>query len=100
MSEEIKVETKEQCLCKNEFFRKFLVISLGTFTGAFCALSLFSALNKPPMPHPYAFHKYHKMHHGIMKDDRCDCGCHKKHKKHHEDFKKQHKSLEQKEIDD
>ena len=84
-------EKKTECFCKSEFFRKFLVVALGTFVGAFCALSLFFALNKPPMPPippmPYGpGYGYHQMH-------KCDCMHHKKMMmkkfiKHHKDFKK------------
>lgn len=55
MTDEIKIETKTEtcnCICKSEGFRNFLVVATGTFVGAFCALSLFAALNKPPMPYP------------------------------------------------
>lgn len=48
----IVVEEKHECLCQKKWFRKFLVIASGTFVGAFLALSLFAALNKPPMPMP------------------------------------------------
>ena len=48
-----KEEQKEcKCLCQNKYFKKFIVVSAGTFVGAFLALSLFAALNKPPMPAP------------------------------------------------
>ena len=55
MSDEIKeTEVKEcNCFCHSKGFRKFLTIALGTFVGVFCALSLFAALHKPPMPMPY-----------------------------------------------
>ncbi|MCR4881780.1 MAG: hypothetical protein K6A44_07510 [bacterium] len=56
MSEEIKkCEEKEEkccCLCKIikcETCKKFLIVTIGTFIGGFCALSLFAALHKPPM---------------------------------------------------
>ena len=52
MTEENKiqnVETKE-CFCKSKSFRKFLITALGSFVGVFCALSLFAALHKPPVP--------------------------------------------------
>ena len=53
MSEEKNVEKKEcDCLCKNENFKKFVVVATGSFVGVFCALSLFAALHKPPMPCP------------------------------------------------
>ncbi len=51
MTEEIKtVEVKNECFCQSKWFRKFLTTALGTFVGVFCALSLFAALHKPPMP--------------------------------------------------
>ena len=91
MTEENKIETvevKRECFCQSKGFRKFLVTALGTFVGVFCALSLFAALHKPPMPHcPFAkgpmmrpamhcHHHYghHRMHKGefyhkkMMKD--------------------------------
>ena len=55
MTDENKIveEQKEsKCLCQNKYFKKFIVISAGTFVGAFLALSLFAGLNKPPMPAP------------------------------------------------
>ncbi len=53
MTDENKiVEEKCDCLCKNKYFRKFIVVAAGTFVGAFFALSLFAALNKPPQPMP------------------------------------------------
>ena len=86
MSEENKEIQKEECFCKNKYFRNFLTISLGTFVGGFCALNLFTALNKPPMfpPAPY-FHKMHysQLHHGGFKKHDCDCKCHKKFMKKH-----------------
>ena len=56
MSDEIKTtETKEcNCFCRSEGFRKFLIVALGTFVGVYFALSLFTALHRPPvMPPPY-----------------------------------------------
>ena len=51
MSDENKIiEEKHECLCQNKYFKKFLIISVGTFVGAFLALSLFAALSKTPMP--------------------------------------------------
>jgi len=48
--EKIVIESKdEKCFCKSKGFRKFLTIALGTFVGVYCALSLFTALHKPPM---------------------------------------------------
>ena len=61
MSDEVKVtetiEKKEcKCFCKSKEFKKFLVVALGTFVGAYCALSLFAALHRPPMMPPQGFH--------------------------------------------
>ena len=58
MTEENKIEVKEEtckCICKSEWFRKTLVIALGSFVGVFSALSLFAALHKPPMMKPVPF---------------------------------------------
>lgn len=55
MSEENKIEVKEEtcnCICKSKGFRNFVVVATGSFVGVFCALSLFAALHKPPMPMP------------------------------------------------
>lgn len=53
MTDENKIiEEKHECLCQNKYFKKFVVITAGTFVGAFLAISLFAALNKPPMPVP------------------------------------------------
>ena len=46
--QEIKEEKK--CFCKSEEFKKFLIVTFGSFVGVFLALSLFAALHKPPMP--------------------------------------------------
>ena len=88
MTEEIKeTEIKEECFCKSKGFRKFLIVAGGSFVGVFCAISLFAALNKPPMPpvpmgpmppmaggygHHYMGHMKH------FKKHDCDCPCHKK----------------------
>ena len=75
---------------KSKGFRSFLVISLGSFVGVFCAMSLFCALHKPsvpPMPHFYGHH------YGISKH--YNHGFHKHHKKqfekYHKEFKKDFK---------
>lgn len=59
MTEEIKVENEKKCgcICQNKDFRMFLVIAAGSFAGVFCALSLFSALHKPPMMPPMGMHR-------------------------------------------
>lgn len=49
-------EEKEcKCFCKSEGFRKFIITAFGTFAGVYMALSLFSAIHKPPMPCPCHF---------------------------------------------
>ncbi len=49
-------EEKEcKCFCKSESFRKFLISALGTFVGAYMALSLFSAIHMPKTHYPYQF---------------------------------------------
>jgi len=64
MTDEIRVEDHHEhhheCLCQSKWFKKFLIVTLGTFTGAFLALSLFAALNKPPV---------------IIPMGGCPCGC-------------------------
>ena len=104
MSDEIKEINQEKCFCKSVGFKKFLVVSLGTFVGGFCAISLFAALNKPPMHpmHPMMYHGPKMGHHYIMKHHRmkkhdCDCPCHKKMmKKHFENSIESQKKLEEK----
>jgi len=55
MTDEIKNEEKEcKCFCKSEGFRRFLTIALGTFVGVYAALSLFTAIHRPPMMPPCA----------------------------------------------
>lgn len=103
MSDEIKEIKQEKCFCKSEGFRKFLVVSLGTFVGGFCAISLFAALNKPPMYPMIPMMRganmghHHMMHgHHIKKHD-CNCPCHKKmHKKQLENKIDIQKKLEEK----
>ena len=50
MCDENKTETTEQktCFCQNKYFKKFLVVALGSFVGVYLALSLFAACHKPP----------------------------------------------------
>lgn len=77
MTDENKIELKEEnckCFCQSEWFKKFLTKALAVFVGVYCALSLFAALHKPPMPPcPYGFgakmkpchckmHHFHKFH--------------------------------------
>lgn len=92
MSEEnvnvtVSQDNQCQCFCKSKGFRKFLTIALGSFVGVYCALSLFCALHKPPMPmHPVGgFYGHHHMikHHGG------DCPC----KKHMKKFIKEQKEF-------
>ena len=54
-----KEEAKEcKCFCRSEGVRKFFVVALGTFVGVYCALSLFAALHRPPMPCHMKYHRY------------------------------------------
>ena len=51
MTDENKiVEVKKECFCQSKWIKKFLITTSGTFVGVFCALSLFAALHKPPVP--------------------------------------------------
>lgn len=54
MTDEIRTEEEKQCkcFCQSKGFRKFLVVAAGTFVGVYLALSLFTAIHKPPMPAP------------------------------------------------
>ena len=98
MSEEIKEIKKQECFCKSEGVKKFAIVSLGTFVGGFCAISLFAALHKPPMPPmmPMLYGMKPPVHHMMqghhMKKHDCDCPCHKmmmkKHFEHKKDFQK------------
>lgn len=79
------VEIKHECWCQSKGFRKFLTIAGGTFVGVFCALSLFAALHKPPMPPcPFGHAKMMRppvhCHHHMMKFDKRggECFHHKK----------------------
>lgn len=90
MTEENKiVEVKKECLCQSKWFKEFITKTLAVFVGAFCALSLFAALHKPPMP-PCPFGHGPMMrpgmhcHHHFYKHAKC--GHHKKFEKR--DFKK------------
>ena len=48
-------EVRNVCFCQSEGVKRFLITALGSFVGVFCAICLFAALNKPPMPPcPYA----------------------------------------------
>ena len=87
-------ETKEPWYTiKSECFKKFLTVSAGTFVGVFLALSLYGAVNKPPIPDcafkkPMMHHEFQMPPHHQFKhcDDR-----HFHHKfKHHQGIKKHH----------
>ena len=72
MTEEQRCEDKKcDCICMSKDFRKFLIVTCGSFFGVFFALCLFHAINKPPMP-PYPPPYHH------------ECRCHR----HHGDFHK------------
>ena len=47
---EVQEIKEKKCFCKSEEFKKFLIVTFGSFVGVFLALSLFAALHKPPMP--------------------------------------------------
>ncbi len=81
MTDEIKTNDEQKCLCTSKGFRKFAVIALGAFVGVFCALCFFCALHKPPVMNPYfnpmmapygAYGPAYGHHH------HCNCPCHKK----------------------
>ena len=59
MSEENKIVEEKKCICQNETFRKILTIAVGTFIGVYCALSLFTAIHRPPMMPPMPAYGYH-----------------------------------------
>ena len=83
MTNENNIEVKNEtckCFCQSEWFKKFLTKALAVFVGTYCALSLFAALHKPPMPPcPFAkgpmmrpaMHCHHHHFHG-QKDFRRD----------------------------
>jgi len=84
MTEELNQENKEekQCVCKcfccSEGFRDFLKIALGSFVGVFLALTLFTALHKPPMPPCHFGHMMPPpIHHGHHFDRGRSCPFHK-----------------------
>lgn len=95
MTEELRHEHEHEhhheheCFCHSKGFRKFLIVALGSFVGVFCALSLFCALHKPPMPYgPYGA--------PMFAPHNCNCAHHKminkkdgerKEFKHKKDFK-------------
>ena len=105
MTEEIKTTNENKCFCQSPFFKKFSAITLGTFVGGFCAISLFAALNKPPIMPPMPMMMQKPGAHFMMYGHRgCDCPCHKKMMKKHFEKKaefykelKEKKNLENKE---
>ena len=105
---EVKVQQDKKCFCQSEGVRNFLIVSLGTFVGGFCAISLFAALHKPPMmPMMPMMHRAHMGHHHMMghhpmMKHNCDCPCHKKMMKKHFEKKAEFvkKMKEKKELGD
>lgn len=92
MSEEIRVEEHHhhECMCQSKGFRKFLVVAGGTFVGAFLAMSLFAALNKPPIIVPCPCGCQHMTRPAPCHFDRGFRGdCHKKMMKHRIDNDRQ-----------
>lgn len=90
MSEEMEINEKKEkeckCFCHSKGFKRFLTVALGTFVGVYCALCLFTALHRPPMPPqnfmpPVGIHNrcpYAMMQHHFDKADKGkDRGCHK-----------------------
>ena len=71
MSEEKfeKSEKECKCFCQSKYFKKFLVVALGSFVGVYLALCLFAACHKPPCAYNGGFGGHQKF----------DCPC-KKHK--------------------
>ena len=84
-NEETKVSTENKevkdsnctCLCAHPLTKKILTIALGSFIGCYCALSLFSAIHKPPIPKmppmglpPAQQMMYHPHHHSISDFER------------------------------
>ena len=73
------VKEEEKCFCKSEGFQKFIIVATGSFVGVFLALSLFTALQRPPMPpmHPQIpMAPIHRplpqpMHHHFKGEPRC-----------------------------
>lgn len=98
MSEELENTAREYCICKTKFFKKFLVIALGSFVGVFCALSLFCFTHRPPMHHMMNFPQ---MFPPVIIQQDGGCKCHKMMKRFHNDkeFKKEFDKM-QKEMED
>lgn len=112
MSDEKILEEKNQCkcgcICHNEFFQRTVAVAIGSFVGVFCAISLFAALHKPPMPCPMG-----PMHPQMRPPIEYNRGHIDRYKNHHGEFKKDHyekyekikkdkdfKKKDKKEIDD
>ena len=51
MSEELKNEDKK-CFCQSKGFKTFLVVALGSFTGVYAALCLYTLMHRPPFLPP------------------------------------------------
>ena len=92
-------ETECKCFCRSEGFRNFLITALGTFVGAYMALSLFTAIHKPPIPcHRFMFpmmqmQEQYNHHRDFRRIDR----------KFHKEFKgemKEGKKIQAPDIDD
>ena len=58
MTEEIKNEEVKECFCKKRF-NDVVVVAIGTFVGVYCALSLFTAIHRPPCPMMMGFGYHH-----------------------------------------
>lgn len=104
MSNEEKITQNQECdcICKNKYFKLGLTVAISSFIGLYCAMSLFFAIHKPPMPPcPCAHNGFHRPAFEYqMKFDK-DRGCKKDFKKFDKpkkDFKKEIEA--QKEIDD
>ncbi len=102
MSDENRIEIRDErheCFCQSKWFRKFLLITAGSFTGVFLALSLFAALHKPPMPAPCPYAMMRPaMHHHFYKFDRGHRG--EFHRKMVKDFERKAPVRTETEADD
>ena len=66
MTEEIKNQEAKECFCKKRF-KDVIVVAVGTFVGVYCALSLFTAIHRPPCPMMMGFgYHYPKSIHYMM----------------------------------
>lgn len=88
MTDESKnVEVQHECFCRKRV-KDIVAIAVGSFIGVYCALSLFTALHRPPCPmmmNPYMMH--HPMMYHQMQPDFPPIGKFK-HGKHKFDFNK------------